>query len=534
MKALIASKGGKVTDLFGSSLVHASNRPFGNIFGVVASSGSSKTSKLHDELCSRMRADPESVHQIFKKWLVNEPLSPQAMDVARDLDGIPFTVAKIQNQLLPNIDDNRALLTGYSVPESGAWRGMMSTGGRLLLDWKTNEGDYNDLPSSVFYKRIVMADLPHARDKLTSAPHKLIRDVRSYQVDTSFLTSRACQQGLIKEAGLRISKVFGSDLRPTAANLSPKAQLESRFSILLEDFSTADGWNQQWLLDKKAAMASLAEFAKMHAYFWTGSDFWKKDNGKIGDELEKMVWPNGGYMQPALQGYDQFNNVSKGYASRLPTFKEALEKIPELQGVNLESIGERIEKVAELLGEKAHPFYTYADDHLQLQMYRTLIHGDPKQANIFFRPKNNGDLEVGLIDFQWCGFGLGATDIAHHITAALQPSCLSFDGEKEKELLTHYYSCLSKELVKVGVAKSIDDVESRVYPRRVLQAQYEIALLDICRMVYAYSWKRWKSETSPTVASLNRNAYNKSFPSALWLITRCHVLLNRLEINSEL
>jgi len=529
-EALISSNGGKVTDLFGSSLVHGPNRPFGNIFGVVASSGSSKMTKLHDELCSKMRADPESVHQVFKKWLVKKTSAPQAMDIARDLDGIPFTVAEIQNQVLPNVDDNSASLISYSVPESGTWRGgLMSTGGRFLLDWKRNEGYDGNLPSSVFYKRIVMADLSHARDKLTSAPHKLIRDVRSYEVDTAFLTSRACQEGLIQETGLRINKVFGSDLRPFKACLDLKVLLESRFSVLLEDFSAADGWSHQWLLDEEAAKASLAAFAKMHAYFWTGSQFWKKDGGKVGDELERAVWPNGGYMQPALQGRDQFKDVSQGYASRLPTFKNELEKIPELQGANLESIGERIEQIAEILGEKAHPFYDTEGDHLQLQKFRTLIHGDPKQANIFFRRQKTGGLEVGLIDFQWCGFGLGATDVAHHICAALQPSCLSFDGEKEKELLSHYHYCLTKELINVGVATSIDDVEERVYPRRVLQLQYEIALLDICRMVFAYSWRRWKPETCPTVESLNRNAYNKSFPTNLWLITRCHVILNSLE-----
>ena len=46
--------------------------------------------------------------------------------------------------------------------------------------------------------------------------------------------------------------------------------------------------------------------------------------------------------------------------------------------------------------------------------YRTLIHGDPKHANFFFRRRRvSGDqeekIEVGVIDFQWSGFGLAAT-----------------------------------------------------------------------------------------------------------------------------
>ena len=387
-QALIANKGGKVTDLFGSPLVHASGRPFGNIFGVVASSGGEEVSKVHDELCRRMRADPESVHKIFGKWMGGEGLStltePQAMDVARDLDGIPISVSDLQSDIVGDLAGVK--LRSYSVPESGAWRGMMSNGGRLQLNWE-KESDPDplsdvDLPSTVFYKRIVMADLDHARAKLETAPHKLIRDVKSYQVETSFLTSRACQEGLIKEAGLRINKVFGSDLRPVSEQRSPKEQLESCFSVFLEDFDVEHGWVQQWLLDEQAARAALETFARMHAYFWVGSKFWKRDGGKLGEELVRSVWQNGGYMQPKLQGYDQLEKVANGWINRYPTFQEALSTIPDLEGADLESLGQRLEEVAKAVGLMSHPFANNDDDSKMenFQKYRTVIHGDPKQG----------------------------------------------------------------------------------------------------------------------------------------------------------
>ena len=99
--ALLSCKGGKITDLFGSPLVHSPKRPFGNIFGVVASSGGSeKAAQVHDELCRRMRADGESVHKIFHKWIGQTvPAVPQAIDIARDLDGLPFSLADLQNLL---------------------------------------------------------------------------------------------------------------------------------------------------------------------------------------------------------------------------------------------------------------------------------------------------------------------------------------------------------------------------------------------------------------------------------------------------
>ena len=525
-QALIDSNGGKITDLFGSPLVHSPDRPFGNIFGVVASSGEPEVSKLHDELCARMRADVESVRRIFGKWMGPVvPPCPQAMDVARNLDGIPLSVQDLEKHILDQDSGKQGKLKSYSVPEHEAWRGMMSNGGRLHLDWD-GQGLQEHLPTSVFYKRVVMADLAHARDKLTSAPHKLVRDVKSYQVETAFLTSKACQS-LIQDTGIRINAVYGSDLRPVPDDLGPKEQLESRFSILVEDFGSADGWKQHWLHDKQETKAALETFAKMHAYFWAGSNFWRKNDGKLGEELTRSVWTNGGYMQPKLQGLEQLAKIAEGWEKRYPTFKDALAKIAGISEVeNLNGLGSRLEKVANIVGEKAHPFGTLEKKY---DSYRTLIHGDPKQANIFFRKTNEGDLQVGLIDFQWSGFGLAATDIAHHISAAVLPSCVSYDGEKEKELLDFYYECLKCGLVEFGVAATKEEVETKTFPRSVLQEQYEIALLDICRMVFAYAWRRWKAEAQPTPESLNRNAYNKSFESALWLICRCETLLRRLE-----
>ena len=531
-QAVVANRGGKVTDLFGSPLVHDPKRQFGNIFGVVASSGGAEVTKVHDELCARMRADPESVHKIFGKWMGGDTaqVEAQAMDVSRDLDGLPLDVKWLEKQIVSSEDINMdSKLKGYSVPESGAWRGLMSNGGRIKLEWEQSNDD--KLPASVFYKRVVMSDLDHARDKLQNAPHKVVRDVKSYQIETEFLVSQACQEGLIAEAGLRINKVFGSDLRPVHHKKGPKEQLESKFSILLEDFDGEKGWEQKWLLDEVSAKATLQEFAKMHAYFWTGSVFWKRSGGSMGKELEDIVWPNGGYMQPELQGYDQFKNVASGFASRLPTFQEELCKIDELDGIDLDTIGERLQTIVEAVGKKSHPFYqgTKTGIGAELLKYRTLIHGDCKQANIFFRDTEEGALEVGFIDFQWTGFGLAATDVAHHISAALLPSCVSYDGKKENELLDHYYKYLSLALVEFGVASSVEEVQTTIFPRDLLQEQYEIALLDICRMVFAYAWRRWKAESKPSVESLNRNAYNKSTGSALWLITRCSTLLSKYE-----
>jgi len=544
--ALLTSNGGKVTDLFGAPLPHNPERGFGNIFGVVASSGGAKTSNLHDELCSAMRNDRESVDKIFHKWMgdVIEPDEPQSIDVARDLDGIPFSLKDLE-KLVKDENPHGLTLKGYSVPNTDAWRGMMSNGARYRLKWSSDPStstswnkSCNDLhpPTDIFLKRVVMKELIHARDKVKTAPHKLVRDVKSYQVETEFLTSEACRL-LIDEARLNLNKVLGSDLRPVSSS-SPVQLLDSKFYIFLEYMQESDGWSHQWLLDEEGTKSALAAMAKMHAYFWKGSTFWSKDSGKVGEELESIVWKNGGYMQPKLQGVDQFKKVDEGYRSRVDSFRDLLVDNPELDGVNIENLGSRLEPLSPLIGAEAHPFESCEGlasiDNGSFQKYRTLIHGDPKQANFFFRRNQETDkLDVGIIDFQWCGFGLCATDVAHHISAAVSSDCLSLDGTKEAALLDHYYSCLASALIEFGVASTIEEVRSSTFPREVLQKQYEVALLDICRMVFAYAWRRFKMEESPTPESLNRNSYNKSIANVVWLVTRCHVLLKKMEDASE-
>ena len=178
-EALLKCKGGKITDMFGAPLVHCPKRKFGNVFGVVASSKGA--SALHDELCQSMRADSETVHKVFKRW-IGESMPPsevsQAIDIARDLDGIPYGLEDLQ-QLLKDENPTNSKLVGYTVSEDDAWRGLMSNGVRFKLDWKgranttDDDGSSESPPSDIFYKRIVMANLDHARDKLKTAPHKV-------------------------------------------------------------------------------------------------------------------------------------------------------------------------------------------------------------------------------------------------------------------------------------------------------------------------------------------------------------------------
>ena len=149
---------------------------------------------------------------------------------------------------------------------------------------------------------------------------------------------------------------------------------------------------------------------------------------------------------------------------------------------------------------------------------RARRHGDPKAANLFIRGTAGGGCEVGLIDFQWCGFGLAATDVCHHLCAAADAVVLE---QSETSLLDHYHAELVTALVASGAAAGAADAAARVLPRSTLQAQYEAALLDMGRLVFAYQITR----ANFGVAALNRNAYNKELSSAVWLAKRVDGLL---------
>jgi len=537
-EAVVRAMGGTVTDLFGSPLVHAPDSPFGtsNAFGVLATAEAFKdhSGVGHKDVCSRMCASGELLG-LLEPWCGISagvaPSGPQAVDVARCLRGAPLTRAWLQNALTPLPPGGGGPhLTGYSAPESGGVRGLMSEACRLVLEWESRgaeggrveEGAASSLPRSVYYKRIVMGDLEHVRLKARTAPLKIARDVRSYEVEVGFLGSAACRE--LSAAGVPVPQAFAAQLEPCSSDL-----IESRFSVLLEDFSPEDGWHQGLFVTPDQAPTALAALARVHGFFWEGSAFWRRGGAPV-EELEAAVWPSGAYWQPDMQPPEQMDEV----AAKWDRHRGAFAGLPGVAEDDLASIGERLQAVAREVGAEAHPFGSTGAGRRGSAGSRTLIHGDPKAANLFFRERPDAaGLEVGLIDFQWSGFGLAATDIAYFLGAGCDAQCLSADGAAEGALLDVYWSHLQGALVEFGAAASPE--EARVlFPRDALQRQYEAAILDLCRTVFAYHWDRIQNSRPgldlPVVLAANgnsmaRNSYNKSLPVAQWIVARCDALL---------
>lgn len=495
--AILNAVGGKVTDVFGEQLIY-NDREKGNKLGVVVSAAGA--SKLHNKLSQKMRSQKEilSILRRFNNADYSIVQDTQCVDIVRDLDGYPLSSEFFAKKL-------DCLVESYTCNEDDAVRGLMSNGCRL---------NFNPSGKSAFFKRIVFANLDHARSKLKTAPHKLDRDVKSYRVESAWFKSKACQQ--IREAGLRIPRCYEAELRPDDDN-----PIESKFLTLLEDFHPSDGWSQRWLLrDKNECQATLSALARMHAYFWNGSLFWKDEDA--GKELVEGVWESGSYVQPKLQTLNQCQEVSSGWMKNRDKCKKHLEGKSYWN-----NLGSRLQTIAEKNGNEAHPFGSNKPLSIAYDQFKTFTHGDPKQANLFFKKGVDLKLEVGLIDFQWSGFGLAATDIAHHITAAVHASLLVDGGEES--LLNYYYMELESFLVQYEVFSDKESVR-KAYSYETFVEQYETGVMDMCRLVIPYAWSRFEpvSDEMGYERTMNKNSYNKSVENVVWMMDKCDsILTNR-------
>ena len=574
-EAVLRSRGGKVTDLFGAPLAHHTERPDAglvNDLGVLATACDVRRVDIHGRdhaaIAAAMRAD-ETLVKLLSKYsgqssekdsrnsgcLSSENTDdtntfvPQASDVARCLAGSPLRVGTISRAVTSTLcgGDEPGTLLSYSAPESSAIRGLMSDAVRLELSWGQGSAG---MPSTVFYKRVKLGDLEYARTKAKTQPMKIARDVKSAGVEAAFLASSEVTSALAN-AGVRVPRCFHADLRPC-----PSDPIESSFALVLEDFAPAQGWHQEKLLNPAQARAVLSTLARMHATFTHAASAARGDNGKLQHKLASAVWPAGAYWQPKMQPADQMITVAAIWRdTHLPKFAKAFQET--LTGdTQWETLGERLQAVAVEVGDASHPFGLDAPNGNEtvgeFAKWRTLIHGDAKAANVFLRQATEAagkeqeeyGWEIGLIDFQWMGFGLGVVDAAHVIAASVDPVGLgfapgetsgaslrdgTFDDTAAADLLTHYHDEFINASVANGAAVSIEAART-AWPIEEAAAQYDAAILDFARCVFGYQWVRVGASPASlkeAADSFNKNSYNKSLPNAMWLVRECDAALRR-------
>jgi len=224
----------------------------------------------------------------------------------------------------------------------------------------------------------------------------------------------------------------------------------------------------------------------------------------------------------------------------MQSFGAAIDAEPTIDASIAATVGARLQAHAKRIGAETHPFSACpgAEDVLRrggarLAALQTIIHGDPKSGNIFERRREDDDSwEIGLIDFQWTGVGLGGTDLGHFMCASVAPEGLSADGVAENALVDAYYEAFSTAAVEFGAASSVETVPEELLTREELQVQYENGVLDTMRCVFGYQWLRVKASPeslAKNAKSIGRNSYNKSLPNALWMIRTADLYLKSRE-----
>jgi 3'-phosphoadenosine 5'-phosphosulfate (PAPS) 3'-phosphatase len=551
-EAVLRAAGGKVTDLFGAPLVHDPSRPGGliNDLGVLATghdiASIDAKGRDHAAMAAAMRSDEGLREALLKRFTGEASNTPganeaQATDIARSLEGAPLEASWVGERIAETLcgGQNDFTLKGYAAPETSAIRGLMSDACRLELVWD-GEGSASGMPSTVFYKKVNLGDLEYARTKSVTQPMKIARDVKSAGVEAAFLACEPVASALAA-AGVKVPRCFNADLRPREDD-----PIESSFALLLEDFAPHQGWRSERLLSRSQARAALTALARLHATFMPAAAAARTDGKPNEDVLlagaTAAIWPSGAYWQPDMQPASQMTELAQIWRDiHLPNFEKAFAaELPK--DVEYASLGDRLQEVAVSVGGESHPFGLDAPSGGESEgwaaRWRTVIHGDAKSANIFLRenPDEKDGWEVGLIDFQWMGFGLGAVDAAHVLCASCDPEALGYDetGKIVDEragsaLLDHYYSELITALTTNGAAASVEEAAA-TWTREEVQNQYEAAVLDMCRVVFGYQWVRVKASPETLAAnfdSMNRNSYNKSLPNAMWLVRECDALLKK-------
>lgn len=182
---------------------------------------------------------------------------------------------------------------------------------------------------------------------------------------------------------------------------------------------------------------------------------------------------------------------------------------PELFGrESIKDLAKRIQYMAEYISQELSP--APSDE------YATIVHGDYKAMNVFLPDQGENSKPI-IIDFASTGLGLGMSDVAMHITHALDPKYLIDGGEEA--LVDVYLDALDKALP-----------DHHSYPRDVALRHYRLAVIDYFRFIMGRLWRGATLETFESRKDSKNSVYvNRSVEAAINFIERADRYLSEFE-----
>ena len=425
--------------------------------------------------------------------LMRKTLGPLPWDLLRKnlTTGDPLTADFLSQVVFGQ--QNRVI--SWTVDKNlGSIRYKQSAGCRVKLE--VGFGVETEI-DSIFVKRAVPREIPYAMEKARKTPFKTLRDAQANCNEAAFLTSTLVREMSSGQQNLLIPMAYQVE-----AVICDRCPLNSAYHVLLEDLSPKRGYVQTPFLEAIELRQVAKRVADFHSHFWLEKNWHEKEN------LAAKLWSSGGYWGLEKQPSDQLDRL-----------EDAWKKTAFELGLDEANLGKRLKSVAVKL-----------DQELHRENPQTLIHGDLKAGNIFFRHKIGSDTSIALIDFQWTGAGRCATDLAYLMLASISPNAVR-STTRSSEIMSPEESNV---FVRSFLTDYRDTLESGLngYEKPSLEAlelDYKKAFLDLARVTIADHWGsllvsgkslRDTLEERENLAPSKRilyNACNKSVGVAKWL-----------------
>ncbi|DAZ97098.1 TPA: hypothetical protein N0F65_010421 [Lagenidium giganteum] len=396
------------------------------------------------------------------------------INMLRTLEGQPFTCNWISAHLL-----NNAPVASFSV--ISASHGKQSAVARLVVEMADGSA-----PRQLFLKRYVQSELP-SRSKA-----HWTRDLYSYQTEARFY----------RDFYARLTNLDVPLVRPiavlSAPDPDPSVHDSTALLLALEDL-TGPEYEQPDRLNLEDTKKALEFLALLHAAGHRSVD--------LRQEIGKQLWASAGWWSLAKRGLDELRQAPSVWGGVMAAF------MPEWIASGVE-----LSPQQRALGQRVVDNGQYVTDALwkDTAALQTIVHGDFKSANLFFHTTTSSRTVLAF-DWQWCGLGLGALDVANLLNTSVSMAAL----EHEDELLRHYFDAWTAAMTEAAAP---------AYSFQEFQRHYELALLEYARVLIS---RFWKGMTPISCAAKGGNSNcglgYRSLPHVLRLVERMDQALQLVE-----
>lgn len=258
------------------------------------------------------------------------------------------------------------------------------------------------------------------------------------------------EQVFLSDYSSKLSK--GTIPRCVYTSKAPDRFSDSHTFLTITEKISSDDYKEYKTLTTTQVKSALSWLAAFHKTFWMRSSF-------------SRLFPHGAWWRKVLR-------PTVNYKSIPDVFTRLCKSIPSFSKVDTPENYSLIQCVAKNI------------DVIHNSRPNTLVHGDFKTSNIFFRAS---DKEVMAIDFQWSGGGNCAADVAYLLAGGVQ-----YEDLNEELLLDHYYNELT----------SSQDIRD-TYSRESFLLSYELELLCYYTTALPYLLK----DLTPTICLENLTKY---------------------------